>query len=72
MTSPKKYALHSSLSKEDKLKALKRANAILSAGYTNEVAERRTGYNMIHMRKWAEELNFPLIITKKSKYKLAQ
>jgi hypothetical protein len=71
MTSPKKYALHSSLSQADKLRALKRANAILSAGYTNEVTERRTGYNMVHMRKWAEELGFPLIITKKSKYKPA-
>ena len=71
MNTPKKYALHSSLSKEDKLKALKRANAILSAGYTIEQAQKRAGYNILHLRPWAEELGFPLINTKRSKYKSA-
>lgn len=70
-TGRKKYALHANLSKEDKLRALKRANAIMSAGYTIEQAQRRVGYNIDDMRKWALELNFPLVITKKSKYKPA-
>ena len=71
MTTPKKYALHSLLSKEDKLRALKRTNAILSAGYTIEQAQKRAGYNILHLRQWAEELGFPLINTKRSKYKPA-
>jgi hypothetical protein len=40
-------------------------------GYTIEKAQRRVGYNIEDMRKWALELNYPLIITKKSKYKAA-
>ncbi len=71
MSTPKKYALHSSLSKEDKLRALKRTNAILSGGYTIEQAQRRVGYNIQFLRQWAEELGFPLINTKRSKYKTA-
>lgn len=71
MSTPKKYALHSSLSKEDKLRALKRTNAILSGGYTIEQAQKRAGYNIEDMRRWALELNFPLIVTKKSKYQAA-
>jgi hypothetical protein len=71
MNTPKKYALHSLLSKEDKLRALKRTNAILSGGYTIEQAQKRAGYNILHLRQWAEELGFPLINTKRSKYKPA-
>jgi len=69
MNARKKYALHSSLTKEDKLRALKRANAILRAGYTIEMAQRRVGHSIDDLRKWAIEFDFPLIITKKSKYK---
>lgn len=69
MTTPKKYALHSKMSREDKLRILKRANAILSAGYIITQAEKRIGYNIDDMRKWAEELGFPLVATKRSKYK---
>ena len=71
MNKPKKYALHSSMSREDKIRILKRANAILSAGYIITQAEKRTGYNIDDMRKWAEELGFPLVTTKRSKYKAA-
>ena len=68
-TGRKKYALHVNLSKEDKLRALKRANAIMLAGYPIETAQRRVGYNIDDLRKWALEFNFPLVVTKKSKYK---
>lgn len=68
-TGRKKYVLHANLPKEDKLRSLKRANAILLAGYSIEKAQRRVGYNIDDLRKWALELNFPLIVTKKSKYK---
>jgi hypothetical protein len=71
MTTRKKYALHSSLSQDDKLRALKRTNAILGAGYTIDMAQRRVGHNIDNLRKWALELNFPLITTKKSKYQVA-
>jgi hypothetical protein len=71
MTPRKKYALHSSLSQDDKLRALRRTNAILGAGYTIEKAQRRVGYNIDDMRQWALELHFPLIVTKKSKYRVA-
>ena len=70
-TGRKKYALHVNLPKEDKLRALKRANAIMLAGYPIETAQRRVGYNIDDLRKWALELNFPLVVTKKSKYKPA-
>lgn len=70
-TGRKKYALHVNLPKEDKLRALKRANAIMLAGYPIETAQRRVGYNIDDLRKWALEFNFPLVITKKSKYKPA-
>jgi hypothetical protein len=70
-TGRKKYALHVNLSKEDKLRALKRANAIMLAGYPIETAQRRVGYNIDDLRKWALEFNFPLVVTKKSKYKPA-
>lgn len=65
----RKYALHSSLTNDDKLKILKRANAILIAGYPVSKAERRVGYNIDDMRKWAEDLEYPLKVTKLSKYK---
>ncbi len=71
MNTRKKYALHSSLSQDDKLRALKRTNAILGAGYTIDMAQRRVGHNIDNLRKWALELNFPLIVTKKSKYQLS-
>ena len=71
MTPRKKYALHSSISEDEKLRALKRTNAILGAGYTIDMAQRRVGHNIDDMRKWALELHFPLIITKKSKYQVA-
>lgn len=70
-TGRKKYALHVNLPKEDKMRALKRANAIMLAGYPIETAQRRVGYNIDDLRKWALELNFPLVVTKKSKYKPA-
>jgi len=70
MNKPKKYALHSNLSREDKLRILKRANAILSAGYIITQAEKRTGYNIDDMRKWAIDLGYPLKVTKLSKYKV--
>lgn len=70
-TGRKKYALHVNLPKEDKLRALKRANAIMLAGYPIETAQRRVGYNIDDLRKWALEFNFPLVVTKKSKYKPA-
>ena len=69
MNPRKKYALHSSLTKEDKLRALKRTNAIIGAGYPIDTAQRRVGHNIDDLRKWALELNFPLIVTKKSKYR---
>jgi hypothetical protein len=69
-TGRKKYVLHANLPKEDKLRSLKRANAILLAGYSIEKAQRRVGYNIDDLRKWALELDFPLITTKKSKYKI--
>lgn len=65
----RKYALHSSLTNDDKLKILKRANSILTAGYPVSKAERRVGYNIDDMRKWAEDLGYPLKVTKLSKYK---
>jgi hypothetical protein len=71
MTPRKQYALQSSVSKEDKLRALKRTNAILGAGYTIDMAQRRVGHNIDNLRKWALELNFPLIVTKKSKYQVS-
>lgn len=70
-TGRKKYALHANLTKEEKLRSLKRANAIMLAGYPIETAQRRVGHNIDDLRKWALELNFPLVVTKKSKYKLA-
>ena len=70
-TGRKKYALHVNLPKEDKLRALKRANAIMLAGSPIETAQRRVGYNIDDLRKWALEFNFPLVVTKKSKYKPA-
>lgn len=65
----KKFALHSSLTNDEKRRILKRANAIMLDGYTIEKAQRRVGYNIDDMRKWALELNYPLVITKKSKYR---
>ena len=65
----KKYALHSSLTNDEKRRILKRANAIMLDGYPIEKAQRRVGYNIEDMRRWALELKFPLIVTKKSKYK---
>lgn len=53
MTKPKKYALHSKMSREDKIKILKRANAILGAGYIITQAEKRTGYNIDDMRLYS-------------------
>ena len=67
----KKFALHSSIPDDEKRRILKRANMIMKDGYTIEKAQRRVGYNIEDMRKWALELNYPLIITKKSKYKAA-
>ena len=66
----KKFALHSSIPADEKRRILKRANMIMKDGYTIEKAQRRVGYNIEDMRKWALELNYPLIITKKSKYKV--
>lgn len=71
MNARKNYMLHASISKEDKLRALKRTNAILGAGYTIDMAQRRVGHNIDNLRKWALELHFPLIVTKKSKYRVA-
>jgi hypothetical protein len=71
MTTRKNYAMHASISTEDKLRALRRTNAILGAGYTIDMAQRRVKHNIDDMRKWALELNFPLITTKKSKYRVA-
>lgn len=68
--SRKKFALHSSIPADEKRRILKRANMIMKDGYTIEKAQRRVGYNIEDMRKWALELNYPLIITKKSKYKV--
>jgi hypothetical protein len=65
----RKYALHAALTNDDKLRILKRANAILLAGYPVSKAERRVGYNIDDMRKWAEDLEYPLKVTKLSKYK---
>jgi UDP-N-acetyl-D-mannosaminuronic acid transferase (WecB/TagA/CpsF family) len=70
-TSSKKYALHSSLTNDEKRRILKRANAIMLDGYPIEKAQRRVGYNIEDMRKWAFDLNYPLVVTKKSKYKAA-
>jgi len=67
----KKFALHSSMPDDEKRRILKRANMIMKDGYTIEKAQRRVGYNIEDMRKLALELNYPLIITKKSKYKAA-
>lgn len=69
MNPRKSYVLHASIPKEEKLRILKRANAILGAGYTIEQTQRRVGHNIDNLRKWALELNFPLIVTKKSKYR---
>ena len=66
----KKFTLHSSIPDDEKRRILKRANMIMKDGYTIEKAQRRVGYNIEDMRKWALELNYPLIITKKSKYKV--
>ncbi len=65
----RKYALHAALTNDDKLRILKRANAILLAGYPGSKAERRVGYNIDDMRKWAIDLGYPLKVTKLSKYK---
>jgi hypothetical protein len=66
----KKFALHSSLTNDEKRRILKRANAIMLDGYTIEKAQRRVGYNIEDMRRWALDLNYPLVVTKKSKYKV--
>ncbi len=71
-TGSKKYALHSSLTNDEKRRILKRANAIMLDGYTIEKAQRRVGHNIEDMRKWAFDLNYPLVVTKKSKYKIEQ
>jgi hypothetical protein len=65
----KKFALHSSLTSDEKRRILKRANAIMLDGYTIEKAQRRVGYNIEDMRRWALDLNYSLVVTKKSKYK---
>jgi len=70
-TGSKKYALHSSLTNDEKRRILKRANAIMLDGYPIEKAQRRVGHNIEDMRKWAFDLNYPLVVTKKSKYKAA-
>jgi hypothetical protein len=62
--------LHSNLTNDDKRRILKRANSIMRDGYTIEKAQRRVGRNIDNLRKWALDLNFPLITTKKSKYKV--
>ena len=67
----KKFILHSNIPDDEKRRILKRANMIMKDGYTIEKAQRRVGYNIEDMRKWALELNYPLVITKKSKYKAA-
>ena len=71
MTTRKNYAMHASIPEEEKLRILKRANAILGAGYTIDMVQRRVGHNIDNLRKWALELHFPLIVTKKSKYRVA-
>jgi len=43
---------------EHKLAILKRANLILT-GYNLAIMEKRLHMNVRHLRKWADELNFP-------------
>jgi len=62
---------HSKITDDEKRRILKRANMIMKDGYTIEKAQRRVGHNIEDMRKWALDLNYPLIVTKGSKYKTA-
>jgi carbamate kinase len=49
---------HTRKTPADKLAILKRANLILT-GYNLAIMEKRLHVNVRHLRKWADELNFP-------------